>query len=182
MDGDLVAGEPVPLDSLARMSSLSLSPLRFVPDEIAEIVALYASNPEYWRASGEHDPEDIRADRVEAELREEAGEVLLARDTEGRLVGLVSLLHHHPTDGYPWIGLLMVHGDRRRRGVGRRLAGLVEERFRDRAPEGIGLAVLENNPTALAFWSSLGWREIDRRPDVQYGRPCIVMHKGPALT
>jgi hypothetical protein len=36
---------------------------------------------------------------------------------------------------------------------------------------------LENNLTALAFWSSLGWQEIDRRPDAQYGRPCIVMHK-----
>ena len=32
-------------------------------------------------------------------------------------------------------------------------------------------------PASLAFWSSLGWRETDRRTDRQYGRPCIVMHK-----
>ncbi|MGW0971679.1 hypothetical protein [Streptomyces sp. NPDC002516] len=31
--------------------------------------------------------------------------------------------------------------------------------------------------SAFAFWSSLGWQEIDRRPDLQFNRPCVVMHK-----
>lgn len=57
------------------------------------------------------------------------------------------------------------------------LADLVEERFRNEGQDGIRLAVLENNPSALAFWSSLGWQEIDRRADIQHHRPCIVMHK-----
>ncbi|MER5468275.1 GNAT family N-acetyltransferase [Streptomyces sp. NPDC002685] len=163
------------------MSSLSLSPLRFSPQEIAEAVGLYASNPEYCRAAGEYDPERIPADRVEADLREEADtegcEVLLARDEQGRIVGLVCLLDRHPTDGHPWIGLLLVQGNLHRRGLGRRLAGLVEERFRHEGRDGLRLAVLENTPTSLAFWTSLGWKEIDRRRDRQYGRPCIVMHK-----
>ncbi|MBO0918306.1 GNAT family N-acetyltransferase [Streptomyces laculatispora] len=163
------------------MSTLSLSPLRFSAEEIAEVVDLYASNPEYWRAAGEHDPEHIDPDRVEADLRAEAGtegcEVLLARDRQGRLVGLLCLLDRHPTDGHPWIGLLMVHGGSRRKGIGRMLAGLVEERFRGEERNGVRLAVLENNPAALTFWSSLGWQEIDRRADRQHDRPCIVMHK-----
>ncbi|MEV7186568.1 GNAT family N-acetyltransferase [Kitasatospora sp. NPDC093102] len=163
------------------MSALSLSPLRFSPDEIAEIVGIYASNPEYCRAAGEYDPENIPTGRVEADLREEADtegcEVLLARDTEGRTAGLVSLLHKHPGDGHPWIGLLIVHGNQHRRGIGRLLVDLVEDRFRGQGRDGIRLAVLENNPTASAFWNSMGWQEIDRRPDVQHGRPCIVMHK-----
>lgn len=163
------------------MPSLSLSPLRFSPQEIAEVVDLYTSNPEYCRAAGEYDPENVPADRVEADLREEAGtegcEVLLARDGRGRLVGLLCLLAEHPTDGLPWIGLLLVHGDLRRKGIGRSLAGLVEERFGGGKRDGIRLAVLENNPAALVFWSSLGWQEIDRRTDRQHGRPCFVMHK-----
>ncbi|MFJ9448474.1 GNAT family N-acetyltransferase [Kitasatospora sp. NPDC101235] len=163
------------------MSTLTLSPLRLSPDEIGEVVGIYRSNPEYCRAAGEYDPEHIPADRVEADLREEVGtegcEVLLARDVDGRTAGLVSLLHRHPKDGYPWIGLLIVHGDQHRRGAGRLLVDLVEDRFRHQGRDGIRLAVLESNPTALAFWSSLGWQEIDRRPDVQHGRPCIVMHK-----
>ncbi|MFF2045412.1 GNAT family N-acetyltransferase [Kitasatospora sp. NPDC058170] len=165
------------------MVTPTLSPLTFAPREIAEIVELYASNPGYCRDSGEYDPELVRAeaDRVEADLREEAGtescEVLLARDARGTLLGLLSLLGRHPRDGRPWIGLLLVHGSLHRRGVGRRLVDLVEERFRAEGRDGIRLAVLENRPSSLAFWSSLGWQEIDRRPDVQHGRPCIVMHK-----
>ncbi|MFG2567994.1 GNAT family N-acetyltransferase [Streptomyces sp. NPDC048567] len=163
---------------------LSLHPLRFTPEEIREVVALYAGNPAYWRAAGEYDPDDIQAAQVEADLRREVategGEVLLARSGEGRLVGVVCLLRRHPKDGLPWIGLLMVDGRARRTGIGRRLVGLVEERFRDEGRSGLRLAVLENNPDALAFWDSLGWHEIDRRQDLAHDRPCIVMHKNLA--
>ena len=65
-------------------------------------------------------------------------------------------------DGQAWIG---VHGSHHRQGTGRLLAGLVEERFRNEGRDGIRLAVLENTPSSLAFWTSLGWREIDRRAD-----------------
>lgn len=77
----------------------------------------------------------------------------------------------------PWIGLLLVHGRFHRQGLGRRLVGLVEERYRAAGREGLRLAVLENNPSALAFWTALGWHEIDRRKDLEHDRPCIVMHK-----
>lgn len=163
------------------MPLLSLTPLRLTPDDIAEVVGIYASNPEYGRASGEYEHERIQAHQVEAGLREDTGtggfDVLLARDIEGQVVGLVSVLRQHPRDGYPWIGLLIVHGGQHRKGHGRLLAKLVEERLRAEGRNGARLAVLENNPAALAFWSSLGWQELDRRPDAQYGRPCIIMHR-----
>ncbi|MFE9809094.1 GNAT family N-acetyltransferase [Streptomyces sp. NPDC005548] len=163
------------------MTTPILAPMRFTPDEIADVVGIYVSNPEYCRAAGEYDPEHIEPGRVEADLREEARtegcHVLLARDGEGRTVGLVCLLDPHPKDGYPWIGLLMVSGSQRRRGVGRLLVRAVEERYLGQGRDGLRLAVLENNPSASAFWSSLGWQEIDRRIDVQFERPCIVMHK-----
>ncbi|NUS10512.1 MAG: GNAT family N-acetyltransferase, partial [Streptomyces sp.] len=145
---------------------------------------LYETNPDYWRAAGEYGDGGIRAEEVEAELRAEArgeGAVLLARDAAGRLVGVVCLLERHPGDGFPWIGLLMVHGGVRRTGVGRALAGMVEERFRREGREGVRLAVLEDNAPALTFWRSLGWEEVDRRPDRARGRPCVVMHKRLAL-
>lgn len=160
---------------------LRLVPHGLTPAEIAETVALYAGNPAYWRAAGEYDPEAIPADRVAADLREEAafdgGEVLLARDGAGRAVGVLCLLRRHPVDGHPWIGLLLVDGSRHRQGLGRAIVRLVEDRFRDHPAGGLRLAVLENNPSALAFWGALGWREIDRRPDLRLGRAAIVLHK-----
>ncbi|MET8509174.1 GNAT family N-acetyltransferase [Streptomyces sp. NPDC004787] len=163
------------------MSTISLALLGFTSQELAEVADLYTSNPEYCRAAGEYDPENFLADRLEADLREEAGtdgcDVLLARDAQGDCVGLLCLLDRHPADGYPWIGLLMVHGRQHRLGIGRQLTETVEERFRKQGHNGIRLAVLENTPKSLAFWTSMGWQEVGRRSDNQHGRPCIVMHK-----
>ncbi|MEW1700176.1 GNAT family N-acetyltransferase [Streptomyces sp. NPDC093249] len=150
---------------------------------LTELTALYASDEEFQQLSGDFpDPSDIRPEQVAAALAEEfaqpSAEVLLAR-SEGRLVAVAVTLGHHPdpADPDPWLGLLMVHGDVRRTGHGRRLAAYVEDRFRARGRTGLRLAVLEDNPKALAFWTSLGYEEIARRPDLAHGRPCLVLRK-----
>ncbi|MGW7364430.1 GNAT family N-acetyltransferase [Streptomyces sp. NPDC054841] len=150
---------------------------------LTELTALYASNRAFQQLSGDFpDPDDIRPEQVAAALADElahpAAQALLAR-SEGRLVGVAVTLAHHPdpADPDPWIGLLMVDARRHRAGYGRELAGLVEDRFRAAGREAVRLAVLENNPKALAFWTALGYEEIARRADAQAGRPCIVMRK-----
>ncbi|MFB7829423.1 GNAT family N-acetyltransferase [Streptomyces hydrogenans] len=150
---------------------------------LTELTALYASNHAFHQLSGDFpDPDDVRPEQVAAALAEElaqpSAEVLLAR-SEGRLVAVaVTLaLHPDPADPDPWLGLLMVHADERRAGFGRRLAGHVEDGFRTAGRAGLRLAVLENNPTALAFWTALGYEETARRPDLAHGRPCVVLRK-----
>ncbi|WP_328943383.1 GNAT family N-acetyltransferase [Streptomyces sp. NBC_00250] len=153
---------------------------------LTELTALYASNEEFQQLSGDFpDPSDIRPEQVAAALADElarpTAEVLLAR-SEGRLVAVALTLGRHPdpAEPEPWLGLLMVHGDERRAGHGRRLAAYVEDRFRAEGRTGLRLAVLENNPKALAFWTSLGYEETDRRPDLAHGRACVVMRKALA--
>ncbi|KKZ70307.1 GNAT family N-acetyltransferase [Streptomyces showdoensis] len=157
---------------------------------LTELTALYASNHAFQQLSGDFpDPDDIRPEQVAAaladELAEPTAEVLLAR-SGGRLVGIAVTLGRHPdpADPDPWLGLLMVHAEEHRAGHGRRLAGHVEDRFRAAGRAGLKLAVLENNPRALAFWTSLGYAETARRPDLAHGRACVVMRKplreGPA--
>ncbi|WP_026413817.1 GNAT family N-acetyltransferase [Actinomadura oligospora] len=150
-------------------------------DEISELQGVFASNPDYWRLSGDLEPGAVTLEAVRDMVRAEAGveghEVLTARDGNGALVGYVELLLNHPRDGYPWIGFLLVHGEHRRKGLGRAIAGAVEARLRGCGATAIGLGVLENNPEALAFWTALGCVELDRRPDVAKGRPTIVMRK-----
>ncbi|WP_326628418.1 MULTISPECIES: GNAT family N-acetyltransferase [unclassified Streptomyces] len=150
---------------------------------LAELTALYASDPAFQQLSGDFpDPHGIRSEQVAASLAEELAnpdtEVLLAR-SQGQLVGVAITLAHHPdpADPDPWIGLLMVDARQHRSGYGRQLAGLVEERLRAAGRDGVRLAVLENNPRALAFWTALGYEVIDRRPDRQLGRPCAVLRK-----
>ncbi|MFB7836564.1 MULTISPECIES: GNAT family N-acetyltransferase [unclassified Streptomyces] len=150
---------------------------------LTELTALYASNEEFQQLSGDFpDPSDIRPEQVAAALADElaqpTAEVLLAR-SEGRLVAVAVTLGRHPdpAEPEPWLGLLMVHGDARRAGHGRRLAAYVEDRFRAEGRTGLRLAVLENNPKALAFWTALGYEETDRRPDLAHGRACVVMRK-----
>ncbi|MFF9135117.1 GNAT family N-acetyltransferase [Streptomyces sp. NPDC014806] len=166
-----------------------LDPLPRTPDHdipaplLTELTALYASNREFQALSGDFpDPDDIRPEQVAVALADELAnpdtEVLLARD-EGRLVGVAITLAHHPdpADPDPWIGLLMVDAGVHRQGYGRRLATAVEDRFRSAGRSAVRLAVLANNPRALAFWTSLGYEVIAHRADRALGRPCAVLRK-----
>ncbi|MGW2961561.1 N-acetyltransferase family protein [Streptomyces sp. NPDC001220] len=166
-----------------------LAPLPLTPDHdipgplLTELTALYASDREFQALSGDFpDPDDIRPEQVAGALADELAnpdvEVLLAR-AEGRLVGVVITLARHPdpADPDPWIGLLMVDAGARARGYGRRIAEGVEERFRAAGRDALRLAVLENNPKGLAFWTALGYEVIGHRPDRQLGRPCAVLRK-----
>ncbi|MGW7424477.1 GNAT family N-acetyltransferase [Streptomyces sp. NPDC054813] len=166
-----------------------LAPLPLTPDHdipgplLTELTALYASDREFQALSGDFpDPDDIRPEQVAGALADELAnpdvEVLLAR-AEGRLVGVVITLARHPdpADPDPWIGLLMVDAGARARGYGRRIAEGVEERFRAAGRDALRLAVLENNPKGLAFWTALGYEVISHRPDRQLGRPCAVLRK-----
>lgn len=173
-----------------------LDPLRLSPDGdlpgpvLTEVTALYASNHAFHALSGDFpDPYGIRPEQVAAELARELSEphteVLLARDA-GVLVGIAVTLSVHPDPAYPdpWIGLLMVDASLHGRGHGRRLAALVEDRLRAAGHTAVRLAVLEDNDRGLAFWTALGWTEIDRRRDRDLGRPCRVLRKpltGPDL-
>ncbi|MFF8944503.1 GNAT family N-acetyltransferase [Streptomyces sp. NPDC014864] len=166
-----------------------LEPLRVAPDRdlpgelLTELTALYASNRAFHALSGDFpDPDHIRPEQVATELADELAnpdvEVLLAR-SEGRLVGVAITLARHPdpADPDPWIGLLMVDASAQRQGHGRRLAGLVEERLRAAGRTAVRLAVLENNPGALAFWTALGYTVVDHRRDRRLNRPCAVLRK-----
>lgn len=193
-----------PVDSVRGM--LLLEPLHTAEDGtipgplLAELTALHASNRDFYALSGDFpDANDIRPEQVAAALSVELAnpdvEILLARDGGGaslgdrgdsdsasnsrRLVGVAITLSRHPdpADPDPWIGLLLVDAAAQRRGYGRQLAALVEERFRRAGRTAVRLAALDNNPGALAFWTSLGYEVVERRRDRQLGRPCTVLRR-----
>ncbi|MET9549564.1 GNAT family N-acetyltransferase [Streptomyces sp. NPDC006627] len=150
---------------------------------LTEVTALYAANREFSALSGDFpDPDGIRVEQVAKALADELAhpdaEVLLAR-SEGRLAGVVITLARHPdpADPDPWIGLLIAAAEPHRTGVGRELVRLVEDRLRAAGHAAVRLAVPENNPAALRFWTALGYLVIGHREDRAPHRPCAVLRK-----
>ncbi|WP_327168293.1 GNAT family N-acetyltransferase [Streptomyces subrutilus] len=152
---------------------------------LTEIAALHASNQAFFELSGDFpDPARITVEQVAASLADElsrdGSEVFLARSA-GRLVGLAATLAHHPDpasdDPDPWIGLLLVDASQHRRGHGRAVAALIEEHFRAAGRTGLRLAVLDDNPRALAFWRAQGYTELRRAANLDRGRACTVLRK-----
>ncbi|MET8311613.1 GNAT family N-acetyltransferase [Micromonospora sp. NPDC005173] len=154
---------------------ISLAP-RNAHDDLFEV---YSTNKDYWRYSGDLDPENINRSAVAAMLADLAfeEEALVARDGAGRIVGYVQVLPQHPKDDHPWIGLLLVDGRYRRQGHGRAIAAAIEQRFRDAGARAVRLGVLTNNVEAQHFWTALGYRRIDLRPDLAKGRATLVLEK-----
>jgi ribosomal protein S18 acetylase RimI-like enzyme len=167
---------------------ITLTTARLDAAEIEQLEAICRSHSEFWRVSGDQDPDTMTRESIAAMLREDATaegcETVVARDDGGRVAGFAQLLLRHPVDGCPWIGLLLVDGQLRGRGYGRAIVGAVEERFRGEGVPAIRLGVLVANTAAQPFWHALGYRRIDLRPDRAKGRPTIVMEKafaGPTL-
>lgn len=160
---------------------LTLASATLDAEEIDAVHEICATNTDYWRSSGDFDPDDVPRAGVEQMLREAvedpARKVMIARDPEGRHIGFAELLLEHPRTGHPWIGLLIIDGRLRRQGHGRTFATALEAYFRKTGRNSLRLAVLEANPAALAFWTTLGYHEIYRAPDLDKGRPSIVLHK-----
>ncbi|WP_327396214.1 GNAT family N-acetyltransferase [Streptomyces phaeochromogenes] len=166
-----------------------IEPLALTPDHdlpgplLTELTALYASNHEFYALSGDFpDPHDIRPEQVAAALADELAnpdvDVLLARSA-GQLVAVAITLARHPdpADPDPWIGLLLVAAEEQGKGHGRQLATHIEDRFREAGRDAVRLAALDNNPEALAFWTTIGYETIGHRKDRQRGRPCAVLRK-----
>lgn len=158
------------------------------PDQVSAALAVELTNPDVEILLARDPDSDSDGDSAglgahdglgadaSAEGRARGGHSVGSRQ---RLIGLVITLARHPdpADPDPWIGLLLVDARAQRRGHGRQLAALVEERFRQAGRTAVRLAVLDNNPGALAFWTSLGYEVVAHRRDRQKGRPCTVLRK-----
>ena len=72
-------------------------------------------------------------------------------------IGITSIRKKNKSDGYPWIGLFMIHGDYHQYGFGTMAYQALEEMLRKQGFERLRLAVLENNNRAANFWERNGY-------------------------
>lgn len=142
-----------------------------------EFLAIFNSNPDYLEASDgkrTYERSDVEI-YLYAETNREDGRCLQIRLGQGNtLVGTAALLVPH-TDGYPWIGLLIIDADYQKDGLGREAARALETALAEEGWKEVRLGVLKRNERALPFWKNCGYGVVEER-DSSTG-PCWVMAK-----
>jgi RimJ/RimL family protein N-acetyltransferase len=106
--------------------------------------------------------ENGKAKRTDEELCEEFFHGDAKRHTyfvkaDDTYVGLVEYMECNERDGYPWLGLLMIHRDYQGYGYGTNAYFTLEEELKEKGITKIRLAVIEQHEKAKAFWESLGF-------------------------
>lgn len=117
----------------------------------------------------------IRGDRLTPErLREHlaAGRFLVAEDDDA-LSGCVYVELHGPR---AYLGLLSVHRDRQKTGLGRRLVAAAEEFAREMGARTIDLTVVNLRKELPPYYAKLGYSVIGEEPIREEMVPRILRH------
>ncbi|MGG3468941.1 GNAT family N-acetyltransferase [Neobacillus pocheonensis] len=72
-------------------------------------------------------------------------------------IGIIDYLLENPNDQFPWLGLLMIHGDYQGYGFGAQAYALYEKEMQKRGFDRVRIGVLKENKRAQQFWESLGF-------------------------
>lgn len=154
------------------------------PDDLPGLLPVYLSNPEFVAMSegsageaGHFDLDMLQRDwHVQTSL---LGAVMLGvyLKESGEPVGIAGYLAENPSDGYPWLGLLMIAAGHQRRGLGSEAYSRLAKHFRtDLGWAALRLGVLRDNAPARAFWDRLGFRYI-RDATNSNGYPLLVLER-----
>jgi ribosomal protein S18 acetylase RimI-like enzyme len=120
--------------------------------------------------------ENGRETRTIEEIKSE----LMAAETEtyfikldDTYIGIIDFLEKNPKDGFPWLGLLMIHFDYQGYGFGSQAYLLFEELLKERKIHSLRLAVLKQNEKGKRFWNSLGFQFYEVKPYKQNIVECM---------
>lgn len=93
------------------------------------------------------------------------GEKMLYIRSHDRIAGLITYLPDYSADHYPWIGLLVIHRQYSRQGIGIAAVHELEQMFRTRGLGAVRLAVQLENKAGEAFWTRNGFTPVRRATD-----------------
>lgn len=117
--------------------------------------------------------------------RLDQGETIVAVEQE-RIVGIVTLSRADATGGVPFydapgvasFGQFAVRPSHQRRGIGRTLVGLVEDRAREVGVRHLALDTSEHAADLIAFYQSLGFHVVARHRWSTVNYRSVIMAKG----
>jgi len=140
-------------------------------DDVSELLAVHLSNQAYLDLTegsggtpGAYDRGMLERDLAMSDMTPGRHTAVLRLRDGGACVGVLDWMDENQSDGLPWIGLVMVHGDHQR-------SGLAAESIRGLAEHGraagwtrLREGVIEGNEAGMAPALAVGMREVERRP------------------
>jgi RimJ/RimL family protein N-acetyltransferase len=162
-----------------RTARLTLEPVS--EQDLGDVLQLFLGNPTYleWTEGGDYDLEKLQRDWQVAHVTP-GREMLALREREaGALVGIVEYLEHNDQDGHPWIGLILVDGERQREGFGREALEAVIERLDAAWASPVRLGVIAQNVPGMRLAMSLGFSPYDEAEQRMGGgmQRLVLMHR-----
>lgn len=149
---------------------------RVAESEYNEVYKLQLTNPDYFSCMQDHEvalEECIEGTESLPPDTDRGQKYYLGFYNESRLVAILDLIIGYPDSHTAWIGLLMVSGSLRGRGIGRRVCSALSDSLKKSGYKLIQLAVIESNDKALEFWTAMGFEEVRRSKTIDDGKPGI---------
>lgn len=98
----------------------------------------------------------------------------------GQLEAIMDYIEDYPIQDTVFIGLFMIDGQERRKGIGSKIVGHYMEVLRKNQVKKVRLGCIAENRESFPFWKSMGFEEVDRVCTKEEGRKdwnIIVMQK-----
>lgn len=138
-------------------------------DEIEAVFDVFASNSTYLALTSGAEGEPGRFDldmlqRDFAVARAMPGRHMDAiyLQENGEPVGVLDWMEENPSDGAPWVGVLIVHAERHRQGIASEVFEELATRLRARGARSVRAAVIERNAAGRRLAESLGFTPVSR--------------------
>jgi RimJ/RimL family protein N-acetyltransferase len=139
--------------------------------DISELLEVHLSNQPYLDltegsggVAGAYDRGMLERDLTLAAMTPGRHTTILRLRADAACAGLLDWMDENPNDGIPWIGLVMIHADHQRRGLGAEAIRGLAEHGRSRGWTRLREGVIAGNEAGMALARAVGMRQVDLRP------------------
>lgn len=136
---------------------------RITLDNLSRVIALFASNPDYFSCVQSHpvDADECKADITMLPPGKTLADktYMLVSDEQGDLA-VIDFVERYPDDMTGYLGFLIVSGNRRGHGAGTQLLSMIEQAASACGLSRIELGCYETNTSGMAFWKGSGFSPI----------------------
>lgn len=125
-----------------------------------EVLELFKACKEYFELISGEVPQDTDDFFKEIPPNKDFDDKHLIGVFDGdKIIAAIDLVEDYPRDKEWIIGLLVIHPDYRRLGLGRKIEEVIAAIVRENRGKFLRIGVQEQNTAGLEFWKSLGYQE-----------------------